>query len=212
MEQFQNVTISVDLMFVDGIPFLVSVARGINLITLEFTPLRTAKHLAEHIKNIHRIYARAGIMISTVLMDNEFEKLTTLLPSLVTNSTVAQEHVSEIERRVCTMKEHGHGIKNTLPFQAWPKLLLIEMVSFVVMWLNAFPSKSGILQEYSPREIVLCTKLDFAKHCHLPFGTCIQVHNNPDKTNDLNPRTTPSIAMGPTGNSHYSLMTGKKIK
>lgn len=115
------------------------------------------------------------------------------------------------------MKEHGRRIKNMLPFKAWLKLLLIEMVSFVVMWPNAFPSKSGILQEYLPREIVLGMTLDFAKYCHLPFGTYVKAHDHPDKTNDLNPRTTPSIAMGPTGNSQgtykfYSLITGKKIK
>jgi hypothetical protein len=90
MERFQNVAIAVDVMFVEGVPFLVSVARGINLITSEFTPLRTAKKLATNIKNILRLYARAGIMVSTVLMDNEFEKLADLLPTLVTNSTAAR--------------------------------------------------------------------------------------------------------------------------
>jgi len=30
-------------MFVNGVPFLVSVARGLNLVTAEFTPSRTAK-------------------------------------------------------------------------------------------------------------------------------------------------------------------------
>ncbi|KAL7503385.1 hypothetical protein ACHAXN_001183 [Cyclotella atomus] len=64
MERFQHVAIAVDVMFVKGVPFLVSVARGINLITSEFTPLRTAKKLAANIKNILRLYARAGIMVS----------------------------------------------------------------------------------------------------------------------------------------------------
>jgi hypothetical protein len=156
-------------------------------------------------------------MVSTVLMDNEFEKLVTLLPTLVTNSTAAREHVMEIERRIRTMKERGRGIKNVLPYKALPKLMLIEMVYFVVMWLNAFPSKSGISEDLSPREIVLRTRLTFDKHCRLPFGAYVEAHDHPDITNDNRPRTTPAISLGPTGNAQgtykfYNLKTGKKIK
>ena len=218
MERFQNVTIAVDVMFVDSVPFLVSVARGINLITAEFTPVRTAKRLAGHVKNILRLYARAGVMVSTVLMDNEFEKLVALLPTLVTNSTAAREHIMEIERRIRTIKERGRGIKNILPYKAPPKLILIEMISFVVMWLNAFPTKSGLSEDLSPREIVMRTKLTFDKHCRVPlFGAYVETHDHPDKTNDSRPRTTPAIALGPTGNAQgtykfYNLKTGKKIK
>jgi len=46
LEQHQLVTLAVDVMFVKGVSFLVSVARGLNLVTAEFTPSRTAKKLA----------------------------------------------------------------------------------------------------------------------------------------------------------------------
>ncbi len=49
LEQHQLVTLAVDIMFVNGVPFLVSVARGHNLVTAEFTPSRTAKQLAASI-------------------------------------------------------------------------------------------------------------------------------------------------------------------
>ena len=38
LERHQLVTLAVDVMFVNGVPFLVSVARGLNLLTAEFTP------------------------------------------------------------------------------------------------------------------------------------------------------------------------------
>ncbi len=38
LERHQLVTLAVDVMFVNGVPFLVSVARGLNLVTAEFTP------------------------------------------------------------------------------------------------------------------------------------------------------------------------------
>jgi hypothetical protein len=211
------VVLAVDVMFVDGIPFLVSVSRGINLITAEFTPVRTAKNLANNIKHILQVYSRGGFRITTLLMDNEFESLVPLLPSIVANTTAAREHVSEIERRIRTIKERGRGVKNTLPFTKMPKLTLIELNNFVVMWLDAFPSKSGISERYSPRELILQRKLTFEQHCRVPFGSYCEVHDDPTTTNDSSSRTTPAIALGPTGNAQgtykfFSLATGKKIK
>jgi hypothetical protein len=46
LERHQFVTLAVDVMFVNGVPFLVSMARGLNFVTAEFTPSHTAKQLA----------------------------------------------------------------------------------------------------------------------------------------------------------------------
>ncbi len=66
---------AVDIKFVNGVPFLVSVARGLNLVTAEFTPSGTAKQLAAGITQMIDRYARGGFQVGTVLMANEFEKL-----------------------------------------------------------------------------------------------------------------------------------------
>jgi hypothetical protein len=202
---------------VDEVPFLVSVARGINLITAEFTPVRTAKNLATNIKHILQVYVRGGFKVSTLLMDNEFECLIPLLPQLVVNTPAAREHVAEIERRIRTVKERGRGTKNVLPYKMLPKLMLVELINFAIFWLNAFPSESGISDEYSPRELILRRGIDFNKHCRVPFGTYVEAHDDPIVTNDSKPRTTPAIALRPTGNAQgthkfLSLTTGKKIK
>ncbi len=75
LERHQLVTLAVDVMFVNGVPFLVSVARGLNLVTAEFTPSRTAKQLATGITRMIDLYARRDFQVGTVLMDNEIEKL-----------------------------------------------------------------------------------------------------------------------------------------
>ncbi len=43
-----------------------------------------------------------------VLMDNEFEKLQNLVPILVINTTVAKEHVPEVECKIRLIK-NGDG-------------------------------------------------------------------------------------------------------
>jgi len=94
-------------MFVNGVPFLVSVARGLNLVTAEFTPSRTAKHLAASITRMMDLYARGGFQVGTLLMDNKFEKLQNLVPILAINTMAAKEHIPEVERKIRLIKEWG---------------------------------------------------------------------------------------------------------
>ena len=80
------------------------------------------------------------------------------------------------------------------------QLILIELIYHVVLWLNVFPSKSGVSETLSPREIVLPPPLDFVKHCRAPFGSYCKAHNEPAPTNTMVSRATPAIVLGPTGN------------
>jgi hypothetical protein len=160
LERHQLATLAVDVMFVNGVPFLVSVARGLNLVTAEFTPSRTAKQLAAGITRMIYLYARGGFQVGMVLMDNEFEKLQNLVPILAINTMAAKEHVPEVERKIRLIKERGRGILNTLPFKKIPRLMLIKLVYHVVLWLNAFPVNSGESETLSPREALQVTIWD----------------------------------------------------
>jgi hypothetical protein len=110
LEQHQQVTLAVTIMFINRVPFLVSISRGINLVTAEHTPSRTAKQLAAGIRHIMDLYLCRGFQVGTMLMDNELEKLRVLIPILVVNTTSAKEHVPEVERHIQLIKECGRGI------------------------------------------------------------------------------------------------------
>ncbi len=155
LDWHQPVTLAVDVMFVNGVPFLVSVSRSLNFITVEVTPTRTAKALASKIEQISHLYAQGGLTVGTLLMDNEFKKVPLLIPSLALNTTVAKEHVPEVKQRIHLIEEIWCSILNTLPFKQMPQAMLIELIYYVVLWLNAFLSKLGILRKLSPHELVL---------------------------------------------------------
>jgi hypothetical protein len=138
-------------------------------------------------------------MVGTILMDNEFEKLQPLVPGININTTAAKEHVPKIKRQICVIKERGRALLNTLPFTKMPQIILIELIYHVVLWLNAFPSKSGVSETLSPWEIVLRYKLDFKKHCKAPFGSYCEAHNKPAPMNNMVSRWTPSSCSGLQG-------------
>ena len=55
-----NVTLVADVMFVNGVPFLVSASRNINLITIEHAPKCTASKLGYLLQHIVNVYTRGG--------------------------------------------------------------------------------------------------------------------------------------------------------
>jgi hypothetical protein len=107
LEQHQLVTLAVDVMFVNGVPFLVSLARGLNLVTAEFTPSRTAKQLAAGITRKIDLYTRGGFQVGTVLMDNELEQGYDMDPSLLYKDNMSAI-LLETTRRASSSKRTEH--------------------------------------------------------------------------------------------------------
>ena len=103
----------------------------------------------------------------TILMDGEFEKLKPLMPSIECNTTAAKEHVNEAERTIRTLKERMRGLLATLQFDNMPRRMKIEFVYFMVLWMNAFPVKSGVFDKISPWELLLQWQLNYKKHCRV---------------------------------------------
>ena len=67
------VTLTEDVMFVCGLPFLVTYSRSIKLTTTEFIPTRTARQLAKSLIKVVYGYARGRFVVNFDLMDMEFE-------------------------------------------------------------------------------------------------------------------------------------------
>jgi hypothetical protein len=97
-------TLVVDIMFVNGLPFLVTSLQGLSLVTIEHLQLRTVKRLVYTLERVFRIYASARFVIQTALMDMEFEKLKTMTPHMALNTTAACEHVGEVEKKIRVIK------------------------------------------------------------------------------------------------------------
>lgn len=82
--------------------------------------------------------------------------------------------------------------------------------------LNAVPSKNVASDYFSPCEIMTNTKLDYIKHCKVPFGTYCQVFQHNDPSNTDAECTVDAICLGPTGNlqgsyKFFNLETRQKI-
>ena len=121
-------------MLVSGIPFLVTLSRGIRLYTAEYMPTRTADQLGSGLKKVLNLYRRGGFIVRVILMDMEFESLSDVLELVQVNTTAAREHVSDIERDIRTIKDRARCTVVALPRKIiLPKKVIIHLITFVVM-------------------------------------------------------------------------------
>ena len=191
------ITLAADVFFIDGMACLLMVSRRIKFVTAEHVPVRTVLRLSKHLKRVLNVYGRAGFRVSTILMDG--------MPTIECNTTVAKEHVSKAKRTIRKAKERTRGLLVTLPFACIPKQMKIDCVYFMVLWMIAFPVKSGISQTFLPWELLVQWRLDYKKHCPVPPGTYGKMHDEPVPTNTMTWRTHKGIALGLTGNLQESV-------
>jgi hypothetical protein len=75
LDNQKNVTLTTNVMFVNGVTSLVSSSRNINLTTIEHFPSHTADKLGFLLHRIINVYACMGFKVQMILMDNKFEKV-----------------------------------------------------------------------------------------------------------------------------------------
>ena len=134
-------------MFVCGLPFLVTLSRGVRFATVQYRPHRAGKLLSNALYETIKLYKRAAFTIQTCLMDNELNPLKALLSDICTINTAAKEEiVGAIERFIQTIKGKCRCISSEMReinIKHLPIAIIKAMVGFVVMWQNALMCFDG---------------------------------------------------------------------
>ncbi len=84
------ITLAVEVFFLDGTAFLLTITRRIKFVTTEHVPVRTAMSLSKYLKQVLEVYRHAGFVVRTILMDREFKKIKSLMLSVECNTTAAK--------------------------------------------------------------------------------------------------------------------------
>ena len=74
-----------------------------------------------------------------------------------------------------------------------------------MLWLNAFPVRSGVLNTFSPQEIMLRWRMDAKKYCRVLPGSYYKVYDKPAPSNLMVSRTHEGIVLGLRGNLQGSV-------
>ena len=204
VEAQKKVTLCIDVVFVNGLPFLATVSRRLMYRTAQHIPDRSQQSFMDVLKVVFNIYKKAGFTIGTVLADLEFKPVLTQVESKF-NTTVnycsTAEHVPEAERNNRVIQERTRATFHRLKYPSLPKKALIVLVMESTKSLNYFPPMGGVSPYYSPHMILHQQQLEYSKHCSVSFGDYIQAPADNTKTNDQRPRTLDCIYLRRTPNS-----------
>ena len=219
IEQHNNLTICMDVMFVNGLPMFTCIDRTIKFRGLVPLEDRTSESFYTAIDKVLCHINNAGFLVSQIHCDGEFKSLMDEIKDELNvdmNYTSRNEHVPEAERNNRTIAERIRAIYNLLPYKTIPKIMIKYLAMVVTKQLNMFPDKGGVSAYLSPHVFMGGQDLDYNKHCQIPFGAYVQgaQENNPTNTNA--PRTIDAIYLRPLNNIQgghelMNLSTGKVI-
>ena len=214
-----DIVLCVDIFYISGLAFLLSVSRRLNLLMVRYMPDRSVPIMKDSLDRFIAAYKAQAFNVKTILCDGEGAVAT--LSSYVEakgismNLTGKNEHVPEIERAGRQLKERVRAFWNTLPFRL-TALLIMYLVYYCVTTINMFPKTSAAIS-VAPREMFFGRKVDYKRDCRAAFGDYVQAHEDNAVTNNMQERTVGAIVLGPTGNVQgtyelLNLSTWKVIK
>jgi Zn-finger domain-containing protein len=129
MAHYRNITLCIDIMFFNKIPFFMSLSRNIRFsITAKVLDNRKEATLVKALKQIYGIYRKRGFRIQLIIGDSEFECTRgAIAADIQSNLNICgeDEHVPEIERCIRTVKERTRCTYNVTPFDHFPPRMLI---------------------------------------------------------------------------------------
>jgi len=211
-------TLSADIMFVNGEPFLVVVADPLGLVLARWLKARTAGVLAEALTAMVNELTARGFKPTALQSDGEggLAAISSTINALgmVFNPAGPEQHVPIVENKIRQIKERVRAILSTL-FYKLASFLLKWLVLYCVNRLNMCPSSTRV-DSTSPRELFLQRKVDYKRDLRISFGDYVQTHCVNTIRNSMAPRVEGAIALLPTGNlqgsvKFYCLSTGTVI-
>jgi hypothetical protein len=106
-ERYKMVTLCIDIMYVNNIPFLTSISRHLHFGTVEWLKDLKKDTIVIEIKCLTNVYKERNFTVTTILADGQFENIRNdvLGLGISINITGSDEHVPEAERYIRTLKE-----------------------------------------------------------------------------------------------------------
>ena len=198
-----DVCLHVDLMFVERVTFLVSMASPMKYLMANFVSTKSTAKLKDALARQKAKYTRQGFNVTQLLCDGE-SGVSALAPALEldvvrVDQAGPETHVPVIEVAIQYLKRMARGIVAAMAFVKiiLPRLLIVWLIYFCVSRINMLPTRTldGIT---SGREYYSGRALDAETDLACTFMERVEVHQK--TTNTMAPRTRPALALVSSGN------------
>jgi len=202
-----DITLHSDIMFVDGLPFLVSVSEWVGYTTISYLRARNWPTILKAIEEQKNVYSKHGWNVKGIKFDREkgVEAIRSVLATklgLHLDTSATAQHQPKIERRIRFVKERIRCELANLGYNV-NRNFLVYIPSYVVRKINL--SMSNIIGvNMSPKEILTGTKASAKVETRVGFGEHCLVWKKASATNSTEKRAVSCICLGLSNNSTSS--------
>jgi len=197
-ELHKDVTLAIDIFFVNKIPFFITYSLVICFLSVTHLSNRKALTIFDALKSMCSYYLQQGFQIVFIKGDGEFAPLEVWMATVYgapkLNLASANEQVPEIERKIRVIKERVRAVIYSIPFNSLPAWMLVHAVLFVAKQLNLFPVKGGLSSKLSPKQIMSGDVIHY-KFCAMGFGRYCQIHEEDQPHNCMAQQTQGAILL-----------------
>ena len=149
--------ISMDYLYVQGIPFHQSITTSYKFRTIEALRGKKkpkGKDVIAQSKRALNVYHAREITISQLNVDNEFGVMVEEVRPMPVNIVSAGEHVCEIERSNRTVQERTRCHVHRLPFSVYPVEMVCGCLIKVTKDINMEIAVDGVCKELLPGTLI----------------------------------------------------------
>ena len=222
LKKNNKVHLMVDYMFIQGIQFLTTISHEFKFRTAEPLPYTYKKgakkvDIWRGIQKVIKLYESRGLVVDQVHGDNEFECIREDLRPTLLNISAADEHVSMVERSIRTIKDRTRSVVQFLPYNRYPRNMIIGCVIFAVKSLNNEVGMTKLSDIHSPHALVTGQPpRSYKDVIAMTYGEYVEVYAMSPIKNNIDERTISAIALYPSGNNQggwifMSLNTGRLL-
>ena len=122
LKEHRNVTLTTDIMYINKIPFIITMLQAIHFGTIEMIKDERKLTIIKLLQQVINTYHGRGFKIRQILTDRRFECIRKHMEmiGINLNTTTWDEHIPEIERYIQMIKERIRAMTNMLPFEQLP--------------------------------------------------------------------------------------------
>ena len=119
-----DVCLYIDIMGINGMPFLTTISKNIRYCTAMWVADHTAPTITNLVESVLKLYHQASFQAMEVCANYEFKPVLHVLQdggwSFMTNLANAQEHIPEANCNNHILKEHIHATYHGIPYKMLP--------------------------------------------------------------------------------------------
>ena len=198
--------LTTDVMSINGELFLISIASPLELTMSTHLTSQSKPRLGEGLQAHINLLRSFGFDARMVVVDplKGLVGLKGSFPGVEINPTGAGDHLHKVDAKIRRIKETARSIISGLPYML-PKTRVKDLVTFVVNRLNTRRTKA-LNDNVSPRTKLTGRKVSYHREFVMGFGDYVEAFDPKARSNSMDARSEPCIALYPAANVTGSWM------